>query len=251
MIGWAARILLVLLVALVTMIMTVPMSVVADRAQGQVPGLGWAQAQGTIWSGRLSNIAYGPQAVGDVNLKLRPASLIQGRMSYYISLDGPVASGTSRAYVQRGVIGVAALDVTARLEQLVGLNATVRNAGGIARLSNVDVELNEHGCRSASGQLWTDSLVNLGQQYGEELPELAGGLGCDDGMLVLSLSGAEDNGIEVDIHLRVGVREPSRLEAEISGASGEIAQALNALGFTVDNGRFVYVRESSLAGSGG
>lgn len=251
MIGWILRIVFVVVVAVVTVVATAPLSYVVDGAKSQMPGVHWAQAQGSIWSGRLSNVSYGAQAVGDIELKLKPSGLLSGRMIYDLEVMGPVAAGTATAYVRQGGLGVSELDVSARLEQLIGLNTTVRQAGGIARVTDVTVDLDRSGCQRASGRVWTDTLVNLGAQYGEQLPELVGSFGCDNQMLVLAMDGAENGGITVDIDLRVGLSEPSRLEASIGGASGEIAQALAALGFTVDDGRFVYVRETALMGGGG
>lgn len=241
---WGLRILFLVIVAAISAIATAPLGFVVQRLGTQNGSVQWSQVQGTIWSGRVSNVTYGRQLVGDLELKLKPSGLLSGTLQYDLTLSGPVAAGTATVYASGQNIGVRNANLVGRVDQLIGLNASVRQAGGSVRLRNVSLNLDrQFNCLTASGALWTEVLVNLGAEYGESLPELGGDIACSGQMLLVELGGASDTGISVDIEASVGVSEASSLNARISGASGEIAQALRALGFTVAGGDFVYVRE--------
>ncbi|MEO0817237.1 MAG: type II secretion system protein N [Pseudomonadota bacterium] len=244
MIRWLFRIILVLVVAAAVAVWTVPLGFIIDRAGVAGQGVTWGQVQGTAWSGRVSNVAFGRQLVGDIDLKLRPAGLLTGTLAYDLSLSGPVAAGTAKVYAGGDRIGIEDADLSARVDQLIGLNASVRQAGGIVRLRGISLEVDRAlNCLSASGGLWTEVLANLGAEYGETLPELDGNLQCYDQMIALDLKGVSETGIDVSIDAKVGVSDVSSFNARIGGVSGEIAQALTALGFSVSGGDFVYVRE--------
>ena len=242
--NWVLRSLFVVIIAAIAAVATAPLGFVMDRLGASSAGLRWGQVQGTIWSGRVSNVTFGGQLVGDLDLRLKPSGLLSGMLAYDLTLSGPVAAGTATVYASGQDLGVRDANMTGRVDQLVGLNASVRKAGGSVRLRNVDLVLDrQFNCASASGNLWTEVLVNLGADYGESLPELEGGISCSGPMLAIGLDGLSDTGTGVEIDAIVGMAAPSSLNARISGASGEIAQALGALGFTVAGDDFVYVRE--------
>ncbi|MEO0785776.1 MAG: type II secretion system protein N [Pseudomonadota bacterium] len=246
MIGIIWRVCLVGLVALLAAVLTLPLSVATDRLKGAAPGIQWTQVQGTVWSGRISNVSFGRQMIGDVKLRLKPMSLLSGSLSYDVDLMGPVAAGTATVFGNSSTFGISQGEITARVEQMIGLNASVRQAGGIIRFRDMNLEMTRGlDCETASGRIWTEVLVNVGAEYGEDLPELDGEVSCEAGMLDVGLNGESASAVRVDIDARVGLREASRLDARIGGVSGELGQALSALGFTVSDGDFVYARELS------
>jgi hypothetical protein len=243
-IGWALRIICVLAVAIVAAMFMVPLNVLAERTRQEVPALDWTQVQGSVWSGRISNVRYGPQLVGDVELKLRPSALLSGNLVYSVSVVGPVASGDSDFYLNSGAAGIRNSDLTVRVDQLVGLNASVRQAGGSMRMTNMALEVDRDiNCVEASGVLWTDALEKLGMEFGESLPQLEGALVCSGSMLSVALDGQSQTGVGVEIRTTVGLAQASSLNASIAGAGIELAQALTALGFTASGDEYVYVRE--------
>ncbi|MEM9740837.1 MAG: hypothetical protein AAF829_13330, partial [Pseudomonadota bacterium] len=167
-----------------------------------------------------------------------------GTLVYDLQLSGPVATGSASVFASDDAMGLRNGDMTARVDQLIGLNASVRQAGGTVRLRAVSFAVDRQwACIDASGDLGTDVLSNLGAGYGEDLPDVEGQIACSGTMLDVLLDGTSQSGISVDIDARVGVASASSLNARIGGARGEIAQALRALGFTRSGGDFVYVRE--------
>lgn len=248
MTGWILRLLLVLIVAAVAAVASVPLTIITDRAAARVPGLGWTQVQGTIWSGRISGLHVGAQAIGDTELNLRPISLIAGELSYDVRISGDALRGRGKVFATPSALGLRELDLLAEASGLVSLNDAVRAAGGSAQLRGGELLMEGLACRSGAGRIDTDTLVALGASYGESLPRLSGDLSCGDGMILLGLSGATDDSISVDIDGRFGLVEPSRLVASVEGASGEVALALDQLGFSRQEGRLVYIHERRLVG---
>lgn len=241
---WILRVGLLMVFALGTIVLTAPLGFVLDRAQSRLPGLQWGQVQGTMWSGRISNVSYGRQLVGDVSLRLKPLHLFSARLAYDLELQGPVAAGSAVLYSGRERFGLHDADLTARIDQMIGLNRTVREAGGRLRVTMLSLELDRAlACQGAGGVLSTDVLSNLGASYGESLPELTGGVSCEGDMFAMGLDGISQTGINVQIDARFGSADVSSLNARLEGASDELAQALSALGFSTSDGEFVYVRE--------
>lgn len=245
---WVIRTLCVALGAIVVAAVNAPLGLISSVVSERVPGVTWTQIQGTVWNGRISNLSYGPQALGDANLSLQPMALLRGRLQYRLELNGSAISGDGHLFVSTGQFGARDVNVTARIEQLVGLNDAVRAAGGTAQLRNGAMIIADNSCVSTDGALWTDALVNLGQQYNEPLPELSGDLGCEGGLVHSRMHGAVDDGIEVAVSAQLGTNAPSSLQARVDGAGGEIARALLALGFYTEQGTHVYTRTAGLTG---
>lgn len=248
MIGWTLRIALLLVSALGCAIAMLPLQVVLSQVGDRLPGLKWTQVQGTVWSGRISNFGYGAQTLGDVTVKLRPLSLLSGQLGYDLQVNGPAVRGAGNLSIGSQVVHVSVPQATSNVSELVGLNDTVRRAGGIVRLTNLEVALEREGCRLARGLVYTDTLVFLGNRYQQAFPELSGALTCSQSMLHLTLDGASEGGIAVSIEGTAGLVAPSRLRAVVEGATGETAMALGALGFARETGQYVYVREAVLTG---
>lgn len=248
MIRWTLRILLVLIVAIIAIAASVPLSVVTDQAARRVPGLGWTQVQGTIWQGRISGLYFGAQSLGDTELRLQPAALMSGQLAYDLRVTGSAVRGRGEVFASPATLGLRDLDLDATAAELVSLHDSVRAAGGSARIMAASIEIEGVTCRGAAGRVETDTLVALGASYGETLPRLAGELGCADGMILLNLTGTSETGVGVNIDGRFGLVRPSRLEASVEGASGEVALALDQLGFASEDGRLVYIHEQSLVG---
>lgn len=248
MIRWTLRILLVLIVAIVAVVASIPLSVVTDQAARRVPGLGWTQVQGSIWQGRISGLYFGAQSLGDTELRLKPTALLSGQLAYDLHVNGSAVRGRGEVFASPSSLGLRNFNLDANAAQLVSLHDSVRAAGGTARIDAASIVIEGATCRSAGGRVETDTLVALGASYGEALPRLAGRLDCGDGMILLDLSGTSDTGVGVEITGRFGLIRPSRLEASVEGASGEVALALDQLGFASEDGRLVYIHEQSLVG---
>ena len=55
------------------------MSMAADIAAKQLPGFQIHDASGSVWDGKLTNVAFGQQFIGDLSVKADLMSLLTAR----------------------------------------------------------------------------------------------------------------------------------------------------------------------------
>ena len=76
---WVGYGILFLIIALVTLALTAPLSFVMERAQARMPALQYASASGSIWGGEIRQLRYGQQPIGTVRLRTDWMSIFTGK----------------------------------------------------------------------------------------------------------------------------------------------------------------------------
>lgn len=228
-----------------TLLVTMPLSFALERSGVRNAGLSWQSAQGTILNGSLTGVRIGVQPVGVVNLKLRPSALLTGSVSYEMQWAG--GAGTGNGVVGLGAKRIAFEDVTAnlQLDQLVGLVAEARRAGGRLTINAESVVLQNGDCLEAAGTVSTDAVTRFAASYGQAAGEFTGSLSCDGPMVLLDMSGDVGQDIAT-AQLRVGTAEASSLEARVEQAEPDIAAALLFYGFETDGDDVIFRQESQI-----
>src|SRR5690606_14409381 len=109
------------------------------------------------------------------------------------------------------------------------IDPRLRARGGALVAQDVNLTLRDGRCTAASGMLASDALA-YGFGGGWRGPALAGGVSCDAGLVVLTLSGAgEGQSVEASAYLAPG---GWRFEALVRSNDRELAQVAPLLGFT-------------------
>jgi general secretion pathway protein N len=116
-------------------------------------GLSARAASGTIWSGTLADAQYATIPLGDVQVGLRPLSLLAGRAELNIT----AASGTGRLIAASGTRGID--NVTAKLA--LG-PAFAPLPIDILELNDVTVRFAEQRCDSANGRIRVTFIGDIG-----------------------------------------------------------------------------------------
>lgn len=213
-----------------------PLSAVLAWSGAQSMRLSYAQAEGTVWDGRLRDAVVGPMALGDVDLALQPLDLLRGRAAIRTRFAGGPVSG-------EGLV-TADLSRTLRLKN-------ARMAGDLAALPTVapmtgafaaDIEtlvISEAGCRAGTGTVAADPVIHDGAGKSWTSPPLSGTLTCADGVLSLPVRGeagaervAMDLALEPDRSYRIGL--------DIRTGNQGAVQAMTLLGFEEAGGSFRY-----------
>lgn len=246
--AWLLRLLLFALALAGALAWTLPLSFVMERSGAAAYGLTWQEAEGTLWNGRLSGVAYGAQPIGEARLALQPMALLSGVVRYDVDWTGPPGRGRARLSVGRGHVEAEHVVVDLTLANLPGLAREVRDSGGTASLTARRVRFEDGRCIAADGEARTTALKTVGARYGRALPELAGRIGCEAGMLVLPLEGESDEGERVDVLARVGLVDVSSVQASVRGASAALETRLALMGFVLEDGAYTYRKEARLAG---
>lgn len=132
-----------------------------------VTGIGARSVGGSIWVGRIKEARVGPLALGDLNARLSPLSLLGGKLRFVIARPGftgafSVGGGGRAAESLTGNVVVEGLPITS------------------LDLTGVTVRFRDGRCDSAEG------LVRANTDRGS----LEGAARCDRGTLLLPLAGA-------------------------------------------------------------
>ncbi len=232
-----------------TAIASAPAALIGSAISNSGSGLAYVEASGSIWSGKLSGVAWRGIDIGEVAFELDPAALLLGRISTRFSVKGGL--GAARGIVSAGLSGeVAARSVTAELEldQIHGIKVLGSPLTGRATITKASMTVSSRGCRDAQGTVATDAAVALAARFQREGFPLEGPIRCENGTLVLPLAG-EGGGVQVEALLRIDKSGRVATRAAIETQDSEIALALQTLGFRNDNG--VWRQETSVRSQGG
>lgn len=190
------------------------------------PPLSAASVSGSIWRAALAEAAVGSARLGQIDLALQPAALLQGRLQWQLA---GAASGQLFQSASGG--GVEGLNGMLPGAVLPGLPLA-----GLA-LADTGITLDVDGrCRSASGQVTASLAVALAGQT-----SLTGAPRCEGSTLLLPLA-SPDGRVRLELRLTAAGWQ-ARLG--ISGAAPAEAVALAAAGFGRANGEILLKREGS------
>ena len=154
--------------------------------------------------------------------------------------------GQGRCGLAKRSFGVTNLRSEIDVRAINGLSNQVRQIGGTLRLRADEIAFRNNRCETAIGTITTDTLTRAASAYGRDWPDLAGDLACVDGMLSIPLDAQASTGELISVRAKAGLVAPSSLEARVSGADIELETTLALLGFSLENGSYVYRREAGL-----
>lgn len=221
-----------------------PVSYVLERAMGFVPGLQATGASGTVWSGRVENLRFGQQPIGDVSFKARMLALLKGAFETDIRLSDGTILGDARVRLsadQRLTVSDARFSGTTG--ELRGLIDEVRALNGRFTVDIAELVADREGCIRANGIVWTDLLSKLDRQLDWRGPALEGPMTCRNGALRIDMAGTGQTGEEVAVEMSVNFDGSGQFLMRIAGADNDLANAASFLGFVQDGTELVYSHE--------
>ncbi|MEM6411986.1 MAG: type II secretion system protein N [Pseudomonadota bacterium] len=240
---------LFVIVLFVTLIATMPLGFVLDRAPMQRLGVRWSGTSGTIYSGQINGVVAGAQSIGDIAIRLDPMDLVNRKISYFVEWTGVPGSGTAGVSVGRDSVAISDLNASIDIEPLVGLAGELRRIGGTASIRSGEVLFVRDVCVEASGQVTTNVLGRAAASYGQTGSDLVGILSCDGSMLNIPLSGSVSGGDTVDAQIRVGLSEPSSFSSSVKTTNPELSALLLLRGFERVGDMLSYNRTVQIGGA--
>ena len=218
----------------------VPLSFVMKKSGLSGQNVSWQQARGTIWHGQVTGLTVRDERAGAVEVNFSLMRMLQGQPGHRLTWSGPSGHGTALAgvfgdgvHIQDGQAAVT-FDATR-------ISAAFPARTVSLRLSDVRMGIGREGCRSASGDAETDALAQISAAYGASWPELTGFLACEQGELIISLTGKAADGTQ--IAAKAFLQGGGRLE--LWDVPESQTDALLLAGFTNEAGKFVYMQQSS------
>ena len=205
------------------------------------------RAEGTLWRGRLAGTRVQNRTLGDIELELKAAPLLLGRIVLKWSFAGGGMSGYGE--VSRGLGGQISLKssrLTADLTRFALPDGIAARMLGNVRLEARDVSIHPRdGCRRADASLLIvdPAIEGYGQVWNG--PNLEGGPRCENGALIVPLAGAEGaEKLEFETSLDPALQY--RLRARIETERADVAQVMPILGFEEDSGGYDLVLSGSV-----
>lgn len=248
---WVFYSLLFLFIALVSIVVLAPLSAVMNVAAKSAPAINYTTANGSVWNGSVMGLRYGAQPVGNVQLKTDWLSVFGGALKSSVAVTdgGVLAAGDARIGLDGG-INLSNIKVRGNTSDLLSLKQDIRMLGGDFSLSLKKLTLKSGACRKAeSGEVWTNILTRFEQKYDWKGPELKGPITCENGRIVVNMTGTGERGETVSAYLAFDLNANGTFRAEIEKASEKVAQAATVLGFVTLGDKLVY--EHSVRRTGG
>lgn len=217
-----------------------PMSMAAEIAARQLPDLKFSSATGSVWDGRLTDVSYGAQKIGDLVVKSELLPLLGGKAKGRLGLARPGFSGeASIAYgIGDGGLEVPGLKIAGDTSLVPGMPLAIAQTDGKFTLDLRDVRFSHGLCETASGEVWTDALSKVNYR-GWVGPELRGPVTCHDGKLQVQASGQAPTGEDVTASMNISQRLDMELTATVANASPGAVETLTGLGFQAEGDRLV------------
>ncbi len=233
-------IILGVLVALVGGAAIFPMSVVADFAAKQAPDFRFAAASGSVWDGKLTNVSYGQQRIGDLSVKTDLMKLFGGKAGGTLGLarEGFVGQAGISYGLGDGSLELMDMKISGDTAKVPGMPQAIARADGKFTLAVKDLKFTKGVCDTATGEVWTDALTKVNVK-GWVGPELRGPVTCEGGNLNVEAKGKAATGEDVLAKLSIGPKLDMAMTAMVANASSGAVEALTQIGFVAEGNALV------------
>lgn len=216
---------------IVSGVLFAPLTSVMQLAGIQKAGFEWSHISGNVLGGKIIDLEIGQQPIGDVQLRLRPAALFTGRLSYHVKVQGQVINADANLSVGIGQVGLSSLRGSAGLSHIYSIPPNLRSAGGRLSFQNVAARFQKGACRSAEGTVRSDVLIQLVESQSGDATELVGTPVCNGDMLDIPMIGSIPSRADVTMRFRLGVAETSSFSLQVDSSDPLLGAALASKNF--------------------
>jgi hypothetical protein len=223
-----------------TAIAMFPMSMAAEYAAKQVPDFHYSVASGSVWSGKLTDVSFGEQKIGNLAVKTDALKLFTGKAGGHLDLSREGFTGqTGIAWPIGGkTVELSDLKLAGKIAMVPGMPQAVAAGGGMFSLDLKDLKLTGDACEFASGEVWTDALAKVNHK-GWVGPELRGPVTCTDGKIHIEAAGKAVSGENVIARMSISPKLDMEMTASVLNAQGSAVAALTNLGFKPEGNALV------------
>jgi Bacterial type II secretion system protein N. len=210
-------------VAAFALVAMAPLSLVAGGLRLAQMGFAAQAVEGTIWAGVLRGLSFRGDQIGDVRVRVAPLGLLVGRAGLRFRVAGQVEGG---GVLQLGHRAAGLLD--AELSMPSRLLAPRAPFDGEVALHDFTALFQDGRCRKAGGQ----ARLEISRIAGAPMQglSLAGEAACQDGVLVVPLSGTAQ-GARVEATLHIDGSGRYRLDSRVMTTDSGLGLALGMAAF--------------------
>ena len=229
----------------------VPLGYVMRKLPLNTMGVQWTQSEGTIWNGRIMGVYLNGQPVGDVDVALKPLSLLSFKPTLDVQWGGAGGRGAgSLTLIDQDSIEASDIRLQQNISALESLSGDLRSIGGTFRLIDGRVRIDGQQCSAAKGTLQSDTLSIAAQQFGRDFSDLTGSLDCTNGAFDIALSGDGPAGDSIDIDAAATLQGAATISVVVNTEDRDIEMLLANAGFSREDGHWTYRREAAPGGVG-
>lgn len=230
----------VLIVALGVGAALLPMSMAAGMAASRFPDFRFQTASGSVWDGKLTQVSFGTQFIGDLDVKTELAALAGGKAAGTLGLKREGFAGQTKLSfgLGDGLMEMKDLTLDGNTSLIPGMPSALARADGRFKLDVKDLTFVDSVCQGATGEVWTDALTKVSVQ-GWVGPELRGPVTCAGGKLQVEAAGTAETGEDIRAALHIGQHLDMELTAVVQNVSPAGREALTRVGFSADGSQLV------------
>jgi len=184
---------------------------------------------GTVWNGQVHDLDY----VGTVNFQMKPKAFVTGGLPFMFSTQSSIMSMSGQVSQNR----VKDIRFSGTLAKLPTRDGRLKELAGQVDVILQDLELNKTGCSAASGQASTDFLAMNQSRWQWKGPKLSGPISCENGDLIVKLSGQENRQI-IRTDLRLDIDGSYAANITVQTDQPEAGVVLPLYGFEAVNGDY-------------
>lgn len=242
-----ACIVLFLISLIAALIAYLPLSFVADMANLKSKGVYYNHAVGTIWKGGFSDVHIGGEAVGQLNIDIRPLSFLKLKPTANVEFSGAVGNGKADVFLGLDkTVEVKNLLANIQLNAFKHLDVQLRRSPSKLNLAVTSLKVSAEGrCLAADGRLNSDMLTAVGRSWAWDGPRIDGTLSCQSDDFLINLS--NDEGVD-KISAQAILRRDQTYDVEstVQTQNVRLSNALLSFGFKVQGqqGFFKYQKSS-------
>lgn len=209
-----------LLLALVSVLVFAPASLVLGQLQSRIPGLDMSLVGGTLWNGGVGDVSYRGRSFGAVNWQVRARELLRLRLVADVQVNGDWGVGSAVLWRERSRLGVENLQADVAAAPFAGVIATpeLELLGAISfHIASAEVQGGALTVLSGEAE-WRDAAVagiahaNLGTLRANlilDAPNAVSAAISDVGGALVVNGGAWLSPLGYSADLQLGARDPS------------------------------------------
>ena len=207
-----------------------PAGLAAWAIKRVAPLTSFAGAEGTLWNGRLRGVSYSDVSIGDIDFRLRASGLLLLRATIDMKSANGALEGASRVHFQPGAVEFRELSATFNLGAIRRYSFFGVPYQGAASVTADRIRLTRTGCEAEKAAITTSAFEAFARRWSGDAFPMSGAIDCRGGALLVSLSGAGDDGTA---ELTVSVRPDFSYALTVAARprKADVSRALEFFGF--------------------
>lgn len=188
---------------------------------------------GTIWKGQITGVDF----IGDIYFDVNAKALLSSQLPLSFQTSSPAMTTSGKASKNR----LKDFKFSGQLADLPTSDGRLKEIAGHVDFQISEMEFDE-SCKSASGNAATDILTRNGGRWQWRGPFLSGPISCDQGDLLVKLSGSE-NAQTINADLRIKIGGAYRADFSVRTSEAAAGVVLPLYGFESRNGQYYLTEE--------